>query len=175
MWCIRLACSACAASAHAAAPPSKLMKLRRLIRSRQKRTFSSARRMAALPSKADVLTQRITDPKTEIAAGYSKQHRRALAPLAVIGWRKRYQARKVRPRSFWELVMSCYSHSERDAAFAAPRKFSFRAVLSRVADHFHRARDRRRQRQELIDYLASDHRAARDLGITIYDVDNFCR
>ena len=71
--------------------------------------------------------------------------------------------------------MSCYSQSERDAAFAAPWKFSFRAVLSRVADHFHRARDRRRQRQELIDYLASDHRAARDLGITIYDVDNFCR
>src|SRR6516162_10347144 len=127
--------------------------------------------MSALPPKADILTQRITDPKTEIAAEYSKQHRRALTPLAEIGWRKRHQARKVRPRSFWELVMSCY----RDAAFAAPRKFSFRAVLSRVADHFHRARDRRRQRQELIDYLASDHRAARDLGITIYDVDNFCR
>jgi len=71
--------------------------------------------------------------------------------------------------------MSCYSHSERDAAFAAPRKFSFRAVLSRLADHLHRARDRRRQRQELIDYLASDHRAARDLGITIYEVDNFSR
>jgi hypothetical protein len=70
--------------------------------------------------------------------------------------------------------MSCYSHSEKDAALAAPWKFSFRAVLS-FADHLHRARDRRRQRQELIDYLASDHRAARDLGITIYDVDNFCR
>ena len=67
--------------------------------------------------------------------------------------------------------MSCYSHSERDAAFAAPRIFSFRAVLSRVADHFRRARER----QELIDYLASDHRAARDLGITIYEVDNLCR
>ena len=131
--------------------------------------------MSALPPRADILTQRITDPKTEIAAKYSNQHRRALAGLTVIGWRKRHQARKVRPRSFWELVMSCYSHSERDAAFAAPWKFSFRAVLSRVADHFHRARDRRRQRQELIDYLASDHRAARDLGITIYDVDNFCR
>ena len=56
--------------------------------------------MSALPPRADILTQRITDPKTEIAAKYS---------------------------------------------------------------------------QELIDYLASDHRAARDLGITIYDVDNFCR
>ena len=67
--------------------------------------------------------------------------------------------------------MSCYSHSERDVAFAAPRTFSFRAVLSRVADHFRRGRER----QELINYLASDHRAARDLGITIYEVDNLCR
>jgi hypothetical protein len=65
--------------------------------------------------------------------------------------------------------MSCYSHSERDAAFA-PRTFSFFAVLSRVADHLRRARER----QELIDYLASDHRAARDLGITIYELDNLC-
>ena len=131
--------------------------------------------MSALPPRADILTQRITDPKTEIAAKYSKQHRRALARLAVIGWRKRHQARKVRPRSFWELVMSCYSHSERDVAFAAPRTFSLRAVLSRIDHNLRRARERRRQRQELIDYLASDHRAARDLGITIYDVDNFCR
>ena len=71
--------------------------------------------------------------------------------------------------------MSCYSHSERDAAFAAPRTFSLRAVLGRVADHLRRAHERRRQRQELIDYLRSDHRAARDLGITLYDVDNFRR
>ena len=131
--------------------------------------------MSALPPKADVLTQRITDPKTEIAAEYSKQHRRALTPLAEIGWRKRHQARKVRPRSFWELVMSCYSHSERDAAFAAPRTFSLRAVLGRVADHLRRAHECRRQRQELINYLRSDHRAARDLGITIYEVDHLCR
>jgi hypothetical protein len=47
--------------------------------------------------------------------------------------------------------------------------------LSRVADRLRRARDRSRQRQEFVDYLASDHRAARDLGITLYDVDNFCR
>jgi hypothetical protein len=71
--------------------------------------------------------------------------------------------------------MSCYSHSERDAVVAAPRTFSFWAVLSQVADHLRSARDRRRQRQELIDYLASDHRAARDLGISIYEVDNLCR
>ena len=71
--------------------------------------------------------------------------------------------------------MSCYSHSERDAAFAAPRTFSVGAVLTRVADHLRHARDRRRQRQELIDYLRSDHRAARDLGITIYEIDNLCR
>jgi hypothetical protein len=71
--------------------------------------------------------------------------------------------------------MSCYSHSEIGAPFAARWTFSLRAALSRVADHLRRARDRRRQRQELIDYLISDHRAARDLGITLYEVDNLCR
>jgi hypothetical protein len=71
--------------------------------------------------------------------------------------------------------MSCYSHCQRGATFVAPRTFSLRAVLSRVADRLRRARDRRRQRQELIDYLVSDHRAARDLGITIYEVDHLCR
>ena len=60
--------------------------------------------------------------------------------------------------------MSCYSHSQRGATFVAPRTFSLRAVLSRVADRLRHARDRRRQRQELIDYLASDHRAARRLS-----------
>jgi hypothetical protein len=71
--------------------------------------------------------------------------------------------------------MSCYSHSEKGAAFAERQTFSLRTLFGVIADRFRRARDRRRQRQELIDYLASDHRAARDLGITVYDVDNFCR
>jgi len=71
--------------------------------------------------------------------------------------------------------MSCYSHSEKGAAFVARQTFSLRTLFGGIADPFRRARDRRRQRQELIDYLASDHRAARDLGITVYDVDNFCR
>ena len=71
--------------------------------------------------------------------------------------------------------MSCYSHSERDEAFAAPRTFSLRAVLSRIDHNLRYARERRRQRQELIDYLRSDHRAARDLGISIYEIDNLCR
>ena len=71
--------------------------------------------------------------------------------------------------------MSCYSHSERDVAFAAPRTFSLRAVLSRINHNLRRARERRRQRQELIDYLRSDHRAARDLGISINEIDNLCR
>ena len=71
--------------------------------------------------------------------------------------------------------MSCYSHSERDEAFAAPRTFSLRAVLSRIDHNLRYARERRRQRQELIDYLRSDHRAACDLGISIYEIDNLCR
>ena len=71
--------------------------------------------------------------------------------------------------------MSCYSHSEKDAAFGAPRTFSLGAVLRKAADHLRRAREHRRQRQELIDYLKSDHRAARDLGISINEIDNLCR
>jgi hypothetical protein len=71
--------------------------------------------------------------------------------------------------------MSCYSHSEKGAACAARQTFSLGTLFGVITDRFRRARDRRRQRQELIDYLASDHRAARDLGITVYDVDNFCR
>ena len=44
--------------------------------------------------------------------------------------------------------MSCYSHSERGAAFVARQTFSLRVVLNRVADYLRRTRDRRRQRQE---------------------------
>src|SRR5262249_8976001 len=81
---------------------------------------------------------------------------------AVIGWRKRHQARKVRFGS-----LSCLAtRIVKEALRLLCLEFSLRAVLSRVADRLRRARDRRRQRQELIDYLASDHRDARDLGIT---------
>jgi hypothetical protein len=71
--------------------------------------------------------------------------------------------------------MSCYSHTESGAPLAARRTFSLRAVFNRVVDRVRTARDRRRQQRELIEYLASDHRAANDLGITIYEARNLCR
>ena len=71
--------------------------------------------------------------------------------------------------------MSCYSQTETAAAFAARQTFSLRAVFSGVFGRVRVARNRRRQRQELIEYLTSDHRAANDLGITTYNVRNFFR
>ena len=71
--------------------------------------------------------------------------------------------------------MSCYSHTESGAALAARRTFSLRAVFNRVVERLRVARNHRRQCRELIEYLASDHRAANDLGITIDEVSNLCR
>jgi hypothetical protein len=50
-----------------------------------------------------------------------------------------------------------------------------RMVFNSAVDRLRIARDRRKQRQELIEYLTSDHRAANDLGITTYNVRNFFR
>jgi hypothetical protein len=70
--------------------------------------------------------------------------------------------------------MSYYSRTETGATFAG-RTFSLRAVLNRIADRLRVGRDRRRQRRELIEYLASDHRAANDLGIAKYEARNLLR
>jgi hypothetical protein len=61
------------------------------------------------------------------------------------------------------------------AAAVASHGFSMHGIVSRIVERIRRARDRRRQRQELVDYLASDHRAARDLGITSHEARNFSR
>ncbi len=71
--------------------------------------------------------------------------------------------------------MSCCSQTETGAAFAARRTFSLRTVFNRVIDRVRIARNHRRQRQELIEYLASDHRAAKDLGITMHEARTLCR
>jgi uncharacterized protein YjiS (DUF1127 family) len=71
--------------------------------------------------------------------------------------------------------MSCYSQTEMGAASAPRRTFSLRSVFNRVVDRVRAARNRRRQRRELIEYLASDHRAAKDLGITTYEARNLWR
>jgi hypothetical protein len=71
--------------------------------------------------------------------------------------------------------MSCYSQTETSAAFTARRTLSLRTAFSRIVERVRMARENHRQRQELIDYLASDHRAAQDLGITIYEARRLCR
>jgi hypothetical protein len=71
--------------------------------------------------------------------------------------------------------MSCYSQTGTSAAFAARRTFSLRTIFRRVVQRLRMAREHRRQCRELINYLSSDHRAARDLGITIWEARQLCR
>ncbi len=62
--------------------------------------------------------------------------------------------------------MSCYPHVETSAAaLALRRKHSPRSFVRWIIEQLRAANERSRQRQELRDYLASDHRAAADLGI----------
>jgi uncharacterized protein YjiS (DUF1127 family) len=68
--------------------------------------------------------------------------------------------------------MSCNLHAASAAgaaSFPARRSPSWRAFLARAVDQLQAWRMRRQQRRELLDYLASDHRAASDIGITGYD------
>ena len=61
--------------------------------------------------------------------------------------------------------MSYYAQTQTSVAAAARQTFSLRSVFNRALDKLRAAGQHRRQCQELIDYLASDHRAATDLGI----------
>jgi uncharacterized protein YjiS (DUF1127 family) len=46
-------------------------------------------------------------------------------------------------------------------------------LLQHIAELFAAWRCHRRQRQEFIDFLASDHRAAADIGITAYEAQQY--
>jgi len=71
--------------------------------------------------------------------------------------------------------MSCYAQTGTNAAVTARRTHSLRRVFKRVVERFRAAHQRRKQCRELIEYLASDHRAAQDLGITISEARRLCR
>jgi len=94
---------------------------------------------------------------------------------AVIGWQQKKNRGKTGVRSYWEFLMSCYAQTKTNAAFAASRAFSLRRVFNRAVERLRAAHQRRKQCQELIDYLASDHRASQDLGITICEARRLCR
>ncbi len=71
--------------------------------------------------------------------------------------------------------MSRYSPNGMFGAVAPERRtISPHAVLDWIIERI-RIAQYRRQRQELLDYLASDHRAARDLGITSHETGNLWR
>ena len=61
--------------------------------------------------------------------------------------------------------MSQYVHSESFAPFAESRSFSWRALFRRMIDTVQAWRRRHRERRELSNYLAMDHRAAADIRI----------
>jgi uncharacterized protein YjiS (DUF1127 family) len=60
--------------------------------------------------------------------------------------------------------MSHTLHGENLAAFTQGRTFSWRASFARLADTAQTWRRRQRERRELLYFLATDHRAAMDLG-----------
>jgi uncharacterized protein YjiS (DUF1127 family) len=62
--------------------------------------------------------------------------------------------------------MRSYSNSESVGAFAEARALSWRVIANRIATLIQTSWTRRQQRQELLDYIASDCRAAADIGIT---------
>ena len=70
--------------------------------------------------------------------------------------------------------MSCYAQTKAGAAVSA-RRFSLRSIAKRAVARLRAAHQRRKQCQELMDYLASDHRAAADLGITMHEAHKLCR
>jgi uncharacterized protein YjiS (DUF1127 family) len=63
-------------------------------------------------------------------------------------------------------VMSHYLSGQSAAALAQLRPISWRVFLHSAAQMGRTWISRRRQRQELLDYMAIDHRAAADLGVT---------
>jgi hypothetical protein len=85
-----------------------------------------------------------------------------------------------KPRNDWnqitlEFLMPYYAQTQTSVAAAARQTFSLRSVFNRAVDGLRAAGQRRRQCQELIDYLASDHRAAADLGISPHEARDLYR
>jgi len=65
--------------------------------------------------------------------------------------------------------MRCYDHSGPAPAFAGGRTRSWRGSFAGLAELVRAWRERNRQRRELLDFMAGDHRAASDIGMTPYE------
>jgi hypothetical protein len=64
--------------------------------------------------------------------------------------------------------MSCYLDHELIAASTDHRAFSWRSLFSAAIDRVRTRYRQRRDREELNAYLASDHRASADIGVSNY-------
>ncbi len=62
--------------------------------------------------------------------------------------------------------MSSLARAQSATGFSESRHGPWLALLKRLAERLRSYRARRRQYGELLDYLASDHRAAADIGVT---------
>jgi hypothetical protein len=70
------------------------------------------------------------------------------------------------------IMSSSYCPGGPAAAFAERRSPTWRSVFGRAVDRMRSSIARHRQRRELRNYLASDHRAAADIGVrNYYDCD----
>ena len=65
--------------------------------------------------------------------------------------------------------MSCYTERDAAAVVAPLRTFSWRTLYRGASAWLRSCRQRQRERRQLLDYMAIDHRAAADIGVTGYD------
>lgn len=71
--------------------------------------------------------------------------------------------------------MSCHSQAEQSASVARVRTLSVPALCRRVIVWLRSCRQRRQERAELLAFMASDHRAAADIGVTQYEALNWAK
>jgi uncharacterized protein YjiS (DUF1127 family) len=71
--------------------------------------------------------------------------------------------------------MPGYLQRECSAAFAVSDRRSARLLLLAAVEWVRGCRERRRGRRALLDYVASDYRAAADIGISRDDARNWYR
>jgi uncharacterized protein YjiS (DUF1127 family) len=65
--------------------------------------------------------------------------------------------------------MSCYIDPDVAADFAPLRMLSWRVPCREAVAWVRSCRQRQRERQQLLDYMAIDHRAAADIGMKRHD------
>lgn len=69
--------------------------------------------------------------------------------------------------------MSRYLQAEASAAIAPARTFFIATLFRRAVAWLRACRQRRQERAELLWFMATDHRAAADIGVTTYEAMNW--